>query len=69
MPAFVVAGAGGGRSRAPDGRRRYARAFAIQLIQDLPATRVNIATGETLPDLIIDPRKDRQPTGRQTGPS
>ena len=39
-------------------RRRYARTNAILLIQDLHVTTVNIATGETLTDLIIDPRKD-----------
>jgi transposase len=30
---------------------------------------VNAATGEILRDLIIDPRKDYQPTGRPPGPT
>ena len=38
-------------------RRRYARTNAILLIQDLHVIIVNIATGETLPDLIIDPQQ------------
>jgi hypothetical protein len=31
-------------------------------------TVVHAATGEILRDLIIDPRKDYQPTGRPPGP-
>ena len=49
--------------------RTYARTDVILLIQDLHVTIVNAATGEILRDLIIDPRKDYQPTGRPSGPS
>lgn len=48
--------------------RTYARTDVILLIHDLHVTVVNAATGEILRDLIIDPRKDYQPTGRPPGP-
>lgn len=48
--------------------RTYARTDVILLIQDLHVTVVHAATGEILRDLIIDPRKDYQPTGRPPGP-
>jgi hypothetical protein len=37
--------------------------------QDLHVTVVNAATGEILRDLLIDPRRDYQPTGRPPGPA
>ena len=43
--------------------RTHARTDVILLIQDLHVTILNAATGEILRDLIIDPRKDYQPTG------
>jgi transposase InsO family protein len=48
--------------------RTYARTDVILLIQDLHVTIANAATGEILRDLIIDPRRDYQPTGRQPSP-
>lgn len=49
--------------------RTYARTDVILLVQDLHVTIVNSATGEVLRDLIIDPRRDYQPTGRPPGPT
>ena len=49
--------------------RTYARTDVILLIQDLHVTVAHAATGEILRDLIIDPRKDYQPTGRPPGPA
>jgi hypothetical protein len=49
--------------------RTYARTDVILLVQDLHVTVVNAATGEILRDLIIDPRRDYQPTGRPPGPT
>ena len=49
--------------------RTYARTDVILLVQDLHVTIVNAATGQILRDLIIDPRKDYQPTGRPPGPT
>jgi transposase InsO family protein len=48
--------------------RTYARTHVILLVQDLHVTVVHAATGQILRDLIIDPRKDYQPTGRPPGP-
>ena len=49
--------------------RTYARTDVILLVQDLHVTVINAATGEILRDLIIDPRRDYQPTGRPPGPT
>jgi hypothetical protein len=49
--------------------RTCARTDVILLIQDLHVTVVNAATGEILRDLLIDPRRDYQPTGRPPGPA
>jgi transposase InsO family protein len=57
-----------GRLRHIGVGRTYARTDIILLVQDLHVTIVNAATGEILRDLIIDPRKDYQPTGRPPGP-
>jgi transposase InsO family protein len=48
--------------------RTYARTDVLLLVQDLHVTVIDAATGEILRDLIIDPRKDYQPTGRPPGP-
>jgi hypothetical protein len=48
--------------------RTYARTDVILLVSDLHVRVVNAATGELLRELIIDPRKDYQPTGRPPGP-
>jgi transposase InsO family protein len=44
--------------------RTHARTDVILLVQDLHVTITNAATGEILRDLIIDPRRDYQPTSR-----
>ena len=58
-----------GRRRHIGVGRTYARTGVILLVQDLHVTVINAATGEILRDLIIDPRRDYQPTGRQPGPT
>ena len=39
------------------------------LVHDLHIRVIHAATGELLRDLILDPRKDYQPTGRPPGPA
>ena len=58
-----------GRLRHIGVGRTYARTDVILLVQDLHVTVANAATGEILRDLIIDPRRDYQPTGRPPGPT
>jgi transposase InsO family protein len=58
-----------GRLRHIGVGRTYARTDVILLVHDLHVTVINAATGEILRDLIIDPRKDYQPTGRPPGPT
>jgi transposase InsO family protein len=58
-----------GRLRHIGVGRTYARTDVILLVQDLNVTVVNAATGEILRDLVIDPRRDYQPTGRPPGPT
>jgi hypothetical protein len=58
-----------GRLRHIGVGRTYARTDVILLVQDLHVTAVNAATGEILRDLVIDPRRDYQPTGRPPGPT
>ncbi len=58
-----------GRLRHIGVGRTYARTHVTLLVQDLHVTVVNATTGEILRDLIIDPRKDYQPTGRPPGPT
>jgi transposase InsO family protein len=41
----------------------------LLLVQDLHIRVIHAATGELLRDLILDPRKDYQPTGRPSGPA
>jgi transposase InsO family protein len=48
--------------------RTYARTDVILLVHDLHVRVIDAATGELLRELIIDPRKDYQPTGRPPGP-
>jgi transposase InsO family protein len=57
-----------GRLRHIGVGRTCAGTGVILLVQDLHVTVVNAATGEIMRDLIIDPRKDYQPTGRPPGP-
>lgn len=40
----------------------------LLLVQDLHVRVINAATGQLLRELIIDPRRDYQPTGRPPGP-
>jgi transposase InsO family protein len=58
-----------GRLRHIGVGRTYARTDVILLVQDLHVTVINAATGEILRDLVIDPRRDYQPTGRPPGPT
>jgi transposase InsO family protein len=58
-----------GRLRHIGVGRTYSRTDVILLVQDLHVTVVNAATGEILRDLVIDPRRDYQPTGRPPGPT
>jgi len=41
----------------------------LLLVQDLHIRVIHAATGELLRELILDPRKDYQPTGRPPGPA
>ena len=41
----------------------------LLLVQDLHIRVVHAITGELLRDLILDPRRDYQPTGRPPGPA
>ena len=49
--------------------RTHARTHVLLLVQDLHVRVVNAATGELLRDLVIDPTRDYQPTGRPPGPA
>jgi transposase InsO family protein len=57
-----------GRLRHIGVGRTYARTDVILLVHDLHVRIVDATTGELLRDLIIDPRRDYQPTGRPPGP-
>jgi hypothetical protein len=48
--------------------RTHARTHVLILVQDLQIRVVDAATGELLRDLILDPDRDYQPTGRPPGP-
>ena len=48
--------------------RTHARTRVILLVQDLDIRVVNAATGELLRELVLDPRRDYQPTGAPKGP-
>jgi transposase InsO family protein len=58
-----------GRLRHIGVGRTYARTDVILLVHDLHVRIVHATTGELLRDLIIDPRRDYQPTGRPPGPT
>ena len=49
--------------------RTHAGSYVILLVNDLNVRIVNAATGELLRDLLIDPRRDYQPTGAPKGPT
>jgi transposase InsO family protein len=48
--------------------RTHARTPVLMLVQDLHIRVINAATGELLRELILDPSRDYQPTGRPPGP-
>jgi transposase InsO family protein len=48
--------------------RALARTPVLMLVQDLHIRVINAATGELLRELILDPSRDYQPTGRPPGP-
>ena len=48
--------------------RTYARTPVLLLAQDLHVRIIHAATGELLRELVIDPSKNYQPTGRPPGP-
>lgn len=49
--------------------RTHARTPVLLLVHDLHIRVVHAATGELLRDLILDPRRDYQPTGAPKGPT
>jgi transposase InsO family protein len=48
--------------------RAHARTRVLMLIRDLHIRVINAATGELLRELILDPARNYQPTGRPPGP-
>lgn len=49
--------------------RTHAGTYIRLLVQDLDITIINATTGEILRELILDPTRDYQPTGRPPGPT
>lgn len=49
--------------------RPYAGTYVRLLVQDLDIAVVDIATGELLRELVLDPTRDYQPTRRPPGPT
>jgi transposase InsO family protein len=49
--------------------RTHTGTHIILLVQDLHVRIINAATGELLRDLILDPARNYQPTGRPPGPT
>jgi transposase InsO family protein len=58
----------GGRLHHIGVGRTYAGTHILLLIQDLDIRILNAATGELLRELVLDPTRDYQPTGRPPGP-
>ena len=48
--------------------RTHARTHVLILVHDLQIRVVDAATGELLRELVLDPDRDYQPTGRPPGP-
>ena len=48
--------------------RTHARTRVLMLIRDLHIRVINAATGEILRELVLDPDRNYQPTGRPPGP-
>ena len=49
--------------------RTHARTHVLLLVDDLAVRIIDAATGELLRDLVIDPTRDYQGTGRPPGPA
>ena len=49
--------------------RTHAGTYVRLLVQDLDITIINATTGEILRELVLDPTRDYQPTGRPPGPT
>jgi hypothetical protein len=49
--------------------RTHAGTHVLMLVQDHHIRIIHAATGELLRELILDPTKDYQPTGRPPGPA
>jgi hypothetical protein len=49
--------------------RIHTGTHVLLLVQDLHIRVTDAATGELLRDLVLDPRRDYQPTGRPPGPA
>jgi hypothetical protein len=49
--------------------RTHAGTHVLLLVQDQHIRVIDAATGELLRELLLDPRKDYQPTGRPPGPT
>ncbi len=49
--------------------RTHARTHVLLLVEDLTVRIIDAATGELLRDLVIDPTRDYQGTGRPPGPA
>ena len=47
--------------------RAHARTHVVLLVQDLHIRVVDAATGELLRELVLDPTRDYQPTGKSHG--
>ncbi|SEO72555.1 integrase core domain-containing protein, partial [Trujillonella endophytica] len=49
--------------------RTHAGTHVLLLVQDLDIRVIDAATGELLRELVLDPSRDYQPTGRPPGPT
>ena len=49
--------------------RTHAGTHVLLLVQDLDIRIIDAATGELLRELVLDPTRDYQPTGRPPGPT
>jgi hypothetical protein len=49
--------------------RTHAGTHVLLLVQDLHVRVIDAATGELLRELVLDPTRDYQPTGRPPGPT
>jgi Integrase core domain len=58
----------GGKLHHIGAGRTHARTHVLLLVQDLHIRVINAATGELIRELVLDPDRDYQPTGRPPGP-